>query len=195
MPRRTTRRTSRVVVAGLGTALLLSGCGFSVQTLQEYTPAQGVNVDAGSVKVRNFLVIADEDGQGVVSASMVSPTADRLTGISLTPLVEGNVEGTPLTVSDTGDVELPANNLVVLSDAERQVQVSGEDLTPGLSVRFVVTFASGAQAGGLAPVMGYNQAQYATLSPTPQPTASPTTSPAAPADTQTDPAATPTTTP
>lgn len=171
MPRRTTRRTRRVLLAGLGTALLLSGCGFNVQTLQNYTPAQGVNVDAEAVKVRNFLVIADDEGQGVVSASMLSPTDDRLTGMSLTPLVEGNVEGTPLTVSGPEGVQLPANTLVVLTDDSQQLQVAGEDLMPGRSVRFVLTFASGAQADGLAPVMGFNQAMYATLSPTPQPTA------------------------
>lgn len=175
MPRRTIRRTSRVVVAGLGTALLLSGCGFDVQTLQEYTPAQGVNVDAGAVKVRNFLVIATDEGEGVVSASILSPTDDRLTGMSITPLGAGNAEATPLTVSGPDAVELPANDLVVLSSDQQQVQVSGEDLTPGLSVRFVLTFASGAQADGLAPVMGFDQEKYATLSPTPQPTASPAT--------------------
>ena len=62
-------------------SLLLTGCGFNMQTLQQYTPAHGVNVDlqAGEanrqLKVRNLLVVADESGKGVLSASIVSPVA------------------------------------------------------------------------------------------------------------------------
>ena len=54
-----------VVLSGLG------GCGMDAQTLQSYTPAHGVNIDEGFLKVRNLLPASSDSG-GRCSAS-VSP--------------------------------------------------------------------------------------------------------------------------
>lgn len=198
MPRSTTaRRSCRVALAGIGAALLLSGCGFAVQTLQPYTPAQGVNVDAGDVLVRNLLIVADGEGGGIISGSLLSSVDNRVTDINVTPVLMDDTDGTPLEVYGADDVELPANRLVPLSTEGEQVQVSGEDLSPGLTARFVLTFESGAEAAVTAPVMAFDQAMYAPLSPTAPPTTAtqtPIASPAAPT-TAAVPATTPTTTP
>lgn len=70
----------------LGATLALSGCGFGAQTLQTYTPAHGVNVDDGGVKVRNLLVVADERGQGVLSGAFATDVDDTLTRVAGTAL-------------------------------------------------------------------------------------------------------------
>lgn len=47
------------------------------ETLQSYTPANGVNIDDDFLKVRNLLIIADASGQGRLSASLVSQQTKR----------------------------------------------------------------------------------------------------------------------
>ncbi len=66
-------------------ALALTGCGMNAQTLQPYTPAEGVNSTSGPVMVRNLLIVADNTGRGVVSASVATYTGDTLTGVTGTP--------------------------------------------------------------------------------------------------------------
>lgn len=183
------RRGARIVVAGLGAALLLTGCGFNAQTLQPYTPAQGVNVDTGDVKVRNLVLVSDDEGRGIVSASLISSRADQLTGIQGTPIKDDGTPGAPLTVSGGEPVDLPANQLVVLTNPQPVLSVSSPDLEPGMIADLTLTFASGATTSLRAPVMGYDDPIYETISPAP---ASPTASPAASATAAPSPGATPT---
>jgi ABC-type uncharacterized transport system auxiliary subunit len=93
-----TRRGARVLIAAAASALLLSGCGFSAQTLQPYTPAEGVNTQIGDVKVRNLVLVSNEEGNGYVSASLVSPTRDTLVTVSGNPVKLDGSAGAPLTV-------------------------------------------------------------------------------------------------
>lgn len=171
------RRGARMLVAGVGTALLLAGCGFDAQTLQPYTPAHGVNATAGPVKVRNLLVVSDAQGKGIVSASLVSPDADRLTAVSGTPIKADGTTGSPLQVSSTTQVALQPNQLVVLTEPQPVIQVSSPDLTPGLTVNLTLRFSSGVETTLIAPVASFTDPIYATVSPTPMPsTATPTPS-------------------
>mgnify|MGYP000882286556 CR=1 FL=1 len=164
------RRAVRTVVAGVGVSLLLTGCGFDMQTLQQYTPAHGVNVDleAGEakrqLKVRNLLVVSNESGEGYLSASIVSPVADELVKVEGIAHKSDNSEGGALTVSGS-PVKLEPNRLVVLTDPEPAYTVSGADLQPGLTVDLVLTFASGLEAATTAPVMSSEDPIYATVSP------------------------------
>lgn len=179
------RRPLRLLAAGLGAALLLAGCGFNAQTLQEYTPARGVNIDEGNIKVRNLLVVANEDGTGIVSASLVSSRPDELTAVAGTPTLAGGVAGSPLQVTLASPVILPANQLVVLTDQSPTIDVSSPDLTPGLQVELELTFASGAVAKAAAPVASFDDPLFQTASPTGTavaPTAEATASPAAEGD-------------
>ncbi len=173
-----TRRRRRAVstfVAGVGASLLLTGCGFNMQTLQQYTPAHGVNVDlqAGEanrqLKVRNLLVVADEDGSGFVSASIVSPVADRLVKVEGNAHKMDNSTGAPLNVSGSA-VTLEANRLAVLTDPQAAFTVTSPDLKPGLTVDLTLTFASGLQASAIAPVMSAEDPIYAEISASPRPT-------------------------
>ena len=71
---------------GLALLTLVSACGMNAQTLQPYTPAEGVNFNVGppgeSVQVRNLMILSREDGVGYVSASMVAEERDALTAVA-----------------------------------------------------------------------------------------------------------------
>lgn len=161
------RRGARTVVAGVGLALLLAGCGFNAQTLQPYTPAHGVNVDAGSIKVRNLLLVSDTTGNGIVSASLVSSESDQLTQVTGTPNKADGSPGAPLTVSSAGQITLNPNQLVVLTAPSPAITVSSPDLQPGMTAELSLTFASGTTAEATAPVMSFNDPIYATVTPSP----------------------------
>ncbi|MFT3876864.1 MAG: hypothetical protein QM708_10650 [Propioniciclava sp.] len=167
------RRAVRALIAGVGATLVLTGCGFDMQTLQPYTPAHGVNIDVKTddnnrqLKVRNLLVISDTKGQGVLSASMTSPVTDRLVSVSGTPFKADNSAGTPLTVTQGAAVELKADQIAVLTNPAPVIKVSSPDLRPGLTVDLTLTFASGRTAHAVAPVMSYDDPIYTTVSPAP----------------------------
>lgn len=171
------RRGARTVVAGVGLALLLTGCGFDVQTLQPYTPAHGVNVEAGSIKVRNLLVVSDDSGKGVVSASILSPKADKLVKVEGAPIKLDGSKGAPFTAS--GSVDVPANQLAVLTNGAPAFSVSSADLKPGLTADVKLTFESGATAAVVAPVMSKDSPIYSTIAPAAGGSASASASPSA----------------
>ncbi|MBK8459080.1 MAG: hypothetical protein WAS07_02265 [Micropruina sp.] len=156
-------RTARAlgIVAALVMAPGLVGCGMDVQSLQPYTPAAGVNADQGAIKVRNLLLIADETGKGVVSASIVSATDDALSGIIATPQKADGSAGAPLTVA-AANVALPANKLVVLTNPT-PIKVTGADLKPGLTAQLTLAFSSGQQVVITAPVMSSSLAEFSSV--------------------------------
>lgn len=164
------RRAARALIVGASAALLLTGCGFNMQTLQPYTPAHGVNIDVAAgennrqLKVRNLLIIADEDGRGVLSGSIVSPVADTLTEIAGIPMKADNSPGAALTVT-APEIELMPGSMVVLTEPEPVVRVSSADLRPGLTADLTLTFASGRTVKATAPVMSYDDPIYATVGP------------------------------
>ncbi|WP_040158579.1 hypothetical protein [Nigerium massiliense] len=166
-PHRSSRRFRMIGAAALAAgSLLLGGCGFSAQTLQSYTPAHGVNLDQGFLKVRNLLIIAKDGGQGVLSGSIVSQReADRLTGITGHAITASDAPGSQLTISQAA-VPLPAGQMVVLAgDNGPQIRVSGSDLKPGLTAQLTLTFASGVTEEATVPVMSADDPIYATAVP------------------------------
>ena len=176
----------------LGATLALSGCGFGAQTLQTYTPAHGVNVDDGGVKVRNLLVVADERGQGVLSGAFATDVDDTLTRVAGTALDASGADSGVLTVTG-GPVPLKRNGLAVLTSASSPIQVSSPAMKPGLLARVDLQFASGRATTVTVPVISATDPIYASVAPllTPSPTPTPTpeaTATPAPAAT---PAATP----
>ncbi|MFZ2428694.1 MAG: hypothetical protein WAW71_11185 [Propioniciclava sp.] len=171
-----TRRGARVLIAAAASALLLSGCGFSAQTLQPYTPAEGVNTQIGDVKVRNLVLVSDEEGNGYVSASLVSPTRDTLVTVSGNPVKLDGSAGAPLTVVGGTPVSLTPNKLVVLTDPTAALTVSSPDLRPGLVATVTLQFASGEQQSIQTPVLSPTDPIYATVSPAPSTEATPAAS-------------------
>lgn len=175
MDRTVRRHRLRTVGAALAVAasLSLTGCGFNAQTLQTYTPAHGVNVDHEALKVRNLLIIADEAGQGVVSASLVSQEGDTLQSVSGNAIKADGSDGGALTVT-AAPVELPAGRLVVLTDQTPRLTVSGSELKPGLTARLKLTYASGQATDLEVPVRSAAETMYTdAVSPSAQPTTTP----------------------
>ncbi|MFT4218372.1 MAG: hypothetical protein QM619_14485 [Micropruina sp.] len=142
-------------------ALALTGCGMDVQTLQPYTPAEGVNTSTGSVMVRNLMIVADDAGKGVLSASMITYGDDTLTAVAGTPEKSDGAAGTPLTVTPAGlPLTLSSNTLVVLTDSPVRVAVSSPDLKPGLLAEVTLTFTKAGPVRLVAPVVSSAEPEF-----------------------------------
>lgn len=148
------RRLSVAAAAlGLGAALTLTGCGFDAQTLQPYTPADGINLTQDTLKVRNLLIIVDDSGKGRLSGQLTNGNkADALTGVSGTAL---KVDGTPAgaITAASPSVKIPAGGMAVLTDPGNEVMVSSPDLKAGLGSQLKLTFASGISMDARVPVV------------------------------------------
>lgn len=162
----------------LGAALTLSGCGFDAQTLQTYTPAHGVNVDEGAVKVRNLLIVADGTGQGVLSGSIVTQAEDQLAAVSGTALDAGGSDAGALAVTGL-PVALTARSLTVLTAQPAPVRVSSPTLKPGLLARVQLSFGSGVSTSVTVPVLDATDPIYQSVAPQLSPTPTPTETSAA----------------
>lgn len=130
---RNVARAAAVIVAAA--TLALSGCSFA--TLESYTPAAGVSVDAPTVKIRNLLIIADDSGTGTLSGALVGLESDTLTKVAGTPITVDNAEGEALTV---GPVSVPVVEGQLAKLDEANIALSGADLQPGFSADLVLTF-------------------------------------------------------
>ncbi|HMR23002.1 MAG TPA: hypothetical protein PKE46_12775 [Micropruina sp.] len=145
-------------------ALALTGCGMNVQTLQPYTPAEGVNSSTGPVMVRNLLIVADNTGRGVVSASLVTYGDDTLTAVAGVPQKSDGTPGSPLVVTTTGlPVQLSSNTLVVLTNAPVRIAVTSPDLKPGLLADVTLTFTKGGPVKLVAPVVSASEPEYESI--------------------------------
>lgn len=174
--RRLALRTAAALAAG-ALSLSLASCGFEAQTLQPYTPAEGVNLTVGSedpegpgVKLRNILIIANPvTGEGILSAAIVAGKGDKLvavTGQMLDPDGEA-AAGTGELKFDLGDpVELPGRTLVVLTDG-RAIAVTGAPLKPGFTAELDLVFDKAGVATVTVPVVNGDKADYVTVSPSP----------------------------
>ena len=166
--------SSRVV--RLGAALLLtiglllsaSACGMNVQTLNPYTPAEGVNFDVGSVHVRNVMILSRTPAEGYLSASMVSDDPDALLGVSGVVMKADGSEGSPLAVTLPNPVALGNNSMVVLTDRPL-ITVKSADLQSGLVVKLVFQFSKAGEVTTNAPVVDADQPAYATITPSATP--------------------------
>lgn len=182
---RRTRRAGAALILVLGLLLSSTACGMDVQTMQPYTPGEGVNLDVGAgevggnnedgvVLVRNLLIISHGPGEGIISASMVVDGRDALTGISGTAIKTDGSSGAPFTATLPNSVTLANNVLVVLTDGPL-ITVSSPDLAAGLDATVTLQFEKVGQATVRVPVVDGSEPQYRSItpSPTPSPSATP----------------------
>ena len=180
--RRTRGRAARAAAALLLSVGLLgtgAACGFDAQLLKPYTPSDGTNIDVGedgALKVRNLVVISRTEGEGIISATMVSTNADRLTGLTVAPQkLDGTVgEAVPATLAAPVDL---AGTLVVLTDEQPLITVSAPELEAGSSATVVMQFEKSGEGSLNAPVVDGTIEPWSTISPSPAPSASPSASP------------------
>ena len=163
------------LLAILALLLTVAACGTDAQTLQPYTPAEGVNVDVGDpyddknvVHVRNLLIISKSRGSGVLSASLVTDGRDQLTSVTGFAIKPDGSQGAPLDVALTNTVSVANRAQVVLTDLP-PITVTSADLVPGLTASMTLTFANAGEVTLIVPVVDGNQPQYASISPAPIP--------------------------
>lgn len=146
---RASGRAARALAAlllSLGLVGLAAGCGMDAQLLQPYNPADGTNIDVGedgTLKVRNLLVVATAEGEGYLSATVVSNAEERLTGATVAPQTLEGTSGPPAPVTLPAPIELTPGELLVLTD-QPLLRVTAPDLRAGASATVVMQFA---QAG------------------------------------------------
>ncbi|ADB30122.1 hypothetical protein Kfla_1017 [Kribbella flavida DSM 17836] len=146
----------------LGLALAACGANFNAQTQQAYQPAEGTNADSGSVGVRNMLVLASEDGKGVLHSAIVNTgrTADTLVSIASAPADapetgDGQVPAEqPATVTFGGVRPMtlaPGASLILPPATGKPFTVTGGK--PGSMIKVTITFAKAAPITASIPVL------------------------------------------
>jgi hypothetical protein len=150
-----TRRRVAALAALPTLALVAAGCGGDVreQTQEWRNPLDGVSGSAGDVDIRNAFVVTDGEGQATLFASFANRgrDADALTGI----IIDGRT-GEP----GTGRVDIPGRGVISITPDTDRVDVSGVDLTPGLTVDVEFVFAEAPRAT-LTAVVQANEGLYA----------------------------------
>lgn len=166
----------------IGLLFALSACGFGVQTLQPYTPADGVNIDVGlsedgqptedTVKVRGLMILVQPDGSAFLSATLVCWGSDQLTEVTgFAQHADGSRAG-DVTVELPLPIDVVDGHPVLL--VEQQPNTVDGALTPGLNATLTLTFAEAGSRQVVVPVIDGSRAPYETVTPA-APTATPET--------------------
>jgi hypothetical protein len=122
------------VVLALSSLLVTTGCaaGMNAQTLKPYAPSDGVMANSGDIRVLNALVVADGNGSGVVSLTIVN-RGNRDDNLSDLTSPDGSVDF-------TGTRDLPAGAAVRFgATTEPSATISALTVQPGgnITLRFV----------------------------------------------------------
>ena len=174
---RLVRGSKGVAALLLAAGLLLAtgACGRDAQTLQPYTPGEGINLDVGDpadqtkvVHVRNLLIISKAPGQGVLSATIVTDGRDQLAGVTGNAIKVDGTAGAPFTANLANTVSFANGAQIVLTDGS-PITVNSPDLAAGLSANVTLQFRNAGEATAVVPVVDGNEPQYATISPAPTP--------------------------
>jgi len=159
----------------IGLVLVAGACGREAQTLQPYTPSEGVNIDVGNpsdpnrlVQVRNLLIVSKTPGEGVLSATMVTGARDELTGVTGNAIKVDGSAGAPLTATLTSTVSFANGRVLVLTDGS-PITLRSADLAPGLTANVKLQFRNAGEGTAVVPVVDGNEPQYASISPAPTP--------------------------
>ena len=115
-----------------------------------------MQADAGPIKARNFLVVADESGDGVLLGTIVASEETTLEGIAVAAEDESGQRGEPMMLDVSGDI--PRGGVLKL-DAENAA-VEGADLIPGRLAHIALQFSDGTQLVLQAPVMSAEHADF-----------------------------------
>lgn len=178
------RRTLVAVVLSLGLLVTTAACGMNVQTLQPYTPGEGVNVDVSNsgnaddvVHVRNLAIISREDGAGILTGSLIGSSADAMTEVTGTAIKVDGTNGSAISAEIAQPVEVGEETIVVLTSLAPLITMTSADITPGLEAVLTLQFRNAGQTTIRVPVVDGNQPPYTGISATPSPT--PSASPSA----------------
>lgn len=156
------RPSRRLVLsaAAMGLALVASGCTYlsPIQTHDFYQAADGENANISLdghlyAGVRNAIVVLNEDGSAIFSASVVNYSEEDAT-VDL----EAVKDGSPLF---SASIDVPAGGVVRIGsgEGEQSVPVSAADILPGVILDLDVT-AGGQVTTVSLPTIETNIAHY-----------------------------------
>ncbi len=153
--------TRTVTVVALALALAGCGAGKNAATQQPYTPTDGVQGSAQSVKVRDVILVSMPDGTGVIVGTVVQtgPVQDRITGIT--------VDGKPASVAPASPVLIQNAPIRFAGDsANASADIPGLNAVPGRLAKVEFTFeASGTVT--LDAIVRDNKDEFAGVTATP----------------------------
>ncbi|WP_219105485.1 hypothetical protein [Austwickia sp. TVS 96-490-7B] len=177
LPRGRTARTVLSAGGALATALLLSACQWTspITTQLSYTPADGSQVDIGSLHIRNALVVASKEGAPGTLVATIANTDTNTTGHLMFRIGQESLPA----------VEVPARQSVRLGAGEsaRPAVIGKVPAAPGAMMNISLISEGGLVTELSVPILAPN-GPYATLTPTATPSASgPTGGTAAPTGT------------
>jgi hypothetical protein len=163
-----------LAVASAGMLFGISACGFDVQTLQPYTPSDGVNIDiapgpddkpvAATIKVRGLLILAKAHNSGFLSGSVSTGEPDQLTSVSGTVLEPNGSPGPELTATLAGPVQIGPEAPVILTE-QAPIQLKADTLPAGQLAELTLTFERAGSHRVQVPIVdGYNPT-YRTVEP------------------------------
>lgn len=167
------RRTRLGLATVMATAMLVLGtaCGMNVQTNNPYTPADGVNLDVGTVRVRNLTIVSRAKGEGYLAGSMVSSDPEALLAVSGKPIKSDGSPGAAFTGTMSAPVALGNGTLVVLT-SRPLITFKSADLMPGGTTTITLQFSNAGEVTISTTVVDGTSPQYETISPTPSAPAS-----------------------
>ena len=148
-------RFAATAAAAVATLVLATGC--TATGWESSAPSgDGVNADSGNYQARNILVVADEEGNGVVLGSLFTSAADAsLKQAAIAAHLSDGTDGEVTEVADAeGDIPRP-QGLKLAGVAE------GADLEAGTTAKVAFQFADGATIAVDAPVYSSDNAAYA----------------------------------
>jgi hypothetical protein len=167
----TGRRVGRALLAAVAaatTATLLAGCGagFDPPGEKAYQPADGVNADAGQIRVLDALVVAPPDGgDGVVVMSVVNRGTEPDQLVAITSR-QGQVE-----TSSPAEL-IPQKPLLLSADSTPAYTVRNLSARPGAFVDLQITFGNSGVLN-LRTVVVAATGYYSSITPAPVPSESP----------------------
>ena len=165
---RPSSRLTRATVVGamaLGLVTGAAGCsaGMNVQTLNPYTPTEGVNTDVGPVMIRNLTIVSKAAGSGILSASLISTKTDSLSTVTGSPVKADGSLGPAFTAKLTKPVSV-GPKLLVLTE-QPPITITSPDLQPGLTAKVTLTFAQAGPVTSFVTIVDADQGGYQTATP------------------------------
>ena len=151
------RRLGASIAALVLVTGLASGCTAG-DWRYDIPPAAGVVEDAGPVKARNVMLVADEDGQGLLLGSLFTNEPVELEGAAVAGEQPDGSYADPVDVDVTGKIGIQQ---AFVFGGEDSV-VEGAELTPGMLAAVLLRFSDGTSMTLETPVVSSEDPSYAT---------------------------------
>lgn len=154
MPHR--RRIGSSLAALVLVTGLASGCTAG-DWRYDAPPAAGVLQDAGPVKARNVMMLADSEGKGLLMGSLFADEQVELVGAAVAGERPDGSFGEPVSLAITGTIGVEEAFVLGGKDSV----VAGAELQPGLLAAVQLNFSDGTSMTVQTPVVSSEDPSYA----------------------------------